>query len=84
MKLKKIEVFSKDELETIRKVLRSYIVQIDSLNQANIVLRTENIEVKKQLRQSERERESAESKKVHWMFRQDTSRRAEAVRHLTR
>ena len=52
-----------DELETIRKVLRSYIVQIDSLNQANIVLRTENIEVKKQLRQSEREREELSEEK---------------------
>lgn len=52
----KIRIYEK-ELGTIRKVLRSYIVQIDSLNQANIALRTENVEVKKQLRHTERERD---------------------------
>ena len=58
----KIRMYEK-ELGTIRKVLRSYIVQIDSLNQANIALRTENIEVKKQLRQSERDREELSEEK---------------------
>ena len=46
-----------NELGTIRQVLRSYIIQIDSLNQANIALRTENIEVKKQLKKTEKEKE---------------------------
>lgn len=52
----KIRMYEK-ELETIRKVLRSYIYQIDSLNQANIALRTENIEVRQQLRKVEKEKE---------------------------
>jgi len=52
----KIRMYEK-ELETIRKVLRSYIYQIDSLNQANIALRTENIEVRQQLRRVEKEKE---------------------------
>jgi len=53
----KINLYEK-ELETIRQVLRSYVVQIDSLNQANIALRSENIEVKQELRKSQRETES--------------------------
>lgn len=52
----KIRMYEK-ELETIREVLKSYIYQIDSLNQANIALRTENIEVKQKLRQTEIEKE---------------------------
>jgi hypothetical protein len=38
----------KKELATVRKVMRSYIVQIDSLNQANEKLNTENRQVKRQ------------------------------------
>lgn len=34
------------ELSTLRKIMRSYIVQIDSLNQSNIKLRTENSKVR--------------------------------------
>jgi Tfp pilus assembly protein PilO len=39
----------KDELETLRKVMRSYIVQIDSLNTRNRELSEENVQVKQQL-----------------------------------
>jgi myosin heavy subunit len=39
----------KDELETLRKVMRSYIVQIDSLNTRNRMLTEENVQVKEQL-----------------------------------
>jgi myosin heavy subunit len=49
----KIRMYEK-ELETIRKVLRSYVVQIDSLNTANQELRAENLEVRQQLQQAER------------------------------
>ena len=52
----KIRMYEK-ELETIRQVLKSYIYQIDSLNQANIALRSENIEVKQKLRQTEIEKD---------------------------
>ncbi len=38
----------KKELRTVRAVLRSYIIQIDSLNRANIALTAENKEVKQQ------------------------------------
>ncbi|MCK4344447.1 MAG: hypothetical protein KAX05_04115 [Bacteroidales bacterium] len=44
----KIRLYKK-ELATLRKVMKSYIVQIDSLNTKNIQLTTENIEVRKKL-----------------------------------
>jgi hypothetical protein len=37
------------ELGTLRDVLKSYVVQVDSLNQANIRLREENIQVRQQV-----------------------------------
>jgi hypothetical protein len=52
----KIRMYEK-ELGTIRKVLRSYVVQIDSLNQANQELRAENIEVRQALQRVETERQ---------------------------
>lgn len=41
------------ELETLRKVMRSYIVQIDSLNTRNRELTVENIQVREQLSTAE-------------------------------
>jgi hypothetical protein len=41
------------EIGTLRDVLKSYIVQVDSLNQANILLRAENIQVRQQAVQAE-------------------------------
>ncbi len=39
----------KKELGTLRDVLKSYIVQVDSLNQANIALRKENIQARERI-----------------------------------
>lgn len=47
----------KNELMTLREVMKSYIVQIDSLNQANQALRTENVQVKEQLYVTETEKQ---------------------------
>jgi hypothetical protein len=58
----KIHLYEK-ELETIRQVLRSYVVQIDSLNQANIALRTENVEVRQKLRKVQKESENLTKEK---------------------
>lgn len=44
----------KKELETVRAVLRSYIRQVDSLNQVNQSLVKENVEIKDQLEESNR------------------------------
>lgn len=41
----------KKELNTLREIMKSYIVQIDSLNTKNQLLQAENIEVKEQMKQ---------------------------------
>jgi hypothetical protein len=45
----KIKLYKK-EMQTLRDIMKSYIVQIDSLNQMNEALTQENIEVRTQLR----------------------------------
>ena len=40
------------ELETLRAIMRNYVIQIDSLNTANQQLRDENVQVTRRLRQS--------------------------------
>ncbi len=59
----------KKEIGTLREVLRSYIVQVDSLNLINSQLRAENKEVKQQMdwvreRNDKLEKESEELKEV--------------------
>jgi uncharacterized phage infection (PIP) family protein YhgE len=41
----------REELETLRKVMRNYIVQIDSLNTRNKLLSSENTEIRQQISQ---------------------------------
>jgi myosin heavy subunit len=53
----------KKELATVREVLRSFIRQVDSLNQVNENLRTENLRVRDELAQSNREKEGLETEK---------------------
>lgn len=53
----------KKELATVRKVLRSYIRQVDSLNQVNQTLVLENDEIKDQLEQSNRLNEGLQEEK---------------------
>ncbi|MDO4949857.1 MAG: hypothetical protein Q4E55_06805 [Bacteroidales bacterium] len=45
----------KKELKTVRAVLRSYVVQIDSLNRVNEALTTENQQVKKKYSEASRQ-----------------------------
>ncbi|MBN2213401.1 MAG: hypothetical protein JW723_04090 [Bacteroidales bacterium] len=52
----KIKMYKK-ELETLRKVMRSYIVQIDSLNTRNRELTEENIQVRTELARVEQDRD---------------------------
>jgi Tfp pilus assembly protein PilN len=52
----KIKMYTK-ELETLRAVMRSYIVQIDSLNTRNQELTAENIMVRTKLREAETDRD---------------------------
>ena len=53
----KIKMY-KSELETLRKVMRSYIVQIDSLNMRNLELTAENVRVRTRLREVESDKDA--------------------------
>jgi hypothetical protein len=53
----------KDEMETLRKVMRGYIVQIDSLNTRNRVLTEENVQVKEKLSTAETQNQSLSKEK---------------------
>ncbi len=53
----KIKMY-RSELETLRKVMRSYIVQIDSLNTRNLELTAENIRVRTRLREVESDKDA--------------------------
>lgn len=50
------------ELGTLRKIMRSYIVQIDSLNQSNIALRQENSQVRSKYKNVQSQNEELTSK----------------------
>lgn len=60
--LEKITLYKK-ELGTLREIMRSYIVQIDSLNQRNQQLMAENREVRHQMRRVENEKEELTKQK---------------------
>lgn len=53
----------KRELQTLRKIMRNYVAQIDSLNAANQALRTENKEVKAQIHQVSTQRNQLQQEK---------------------
>jgi hypothetical protein len=53
----------KDEMETLRKVMRGYIVQIDSLNTRNRSLTEENMQVKEKLTTAETQNVSLSKEK---------------------
>ena len=54
----------KKELATVRDVLRSYIRQVDSLNQLNIALRDENSQIKNELEVTNRAVEGLQTEKA--------------------
>jgi chromosome segregation ATPase len=53
----------KKELAAVREVLRSYIRQVDSLNQINASLRSENSQIRSELAQTNREKEGLQNEK---------------------
>ena len=54
----------KKELATVRAVLRSYVIQIDSLNRLNQDLMTENSRVRSELEQSNQQNQTLTSEKA--------------------
>ncbi len=61
--LEKIRLY-KNELATLRSVLKSYVVQIDSLNQRNQILYAENKDVKFKLNDAQRSNETLTNEKA--------------------
>lgn len=53
----------KKELATVREVLRSYIRQVDSLNQLNETLRSENLQIRDELAQTNLEKQGLQNEK---------------------
>jgi hypothetical protein len=60
--VQKIQLYQK-ELKTLREVMKSYIVQIDSLNQRNLQLTAENLEVRTKLKEAETTTQELETQK---------------------
>ena len=54
----------KKELATVREVLRSYIRQVDSLNQVNDALRNENSQIKNELEETNRTAQALQTEKA--------------------
>jgi len=54
----------KKELATVREVLKSYIRQVDSLNQENAALRDENLQIRDELAQVGREKAGLENERA--------------------
>jgi predicted nucleic acid-binding Zn-ribbon protein len=53
---------AKKEAETLRKIMKGYVVTIDSLNQANQLLTAQNIEITQQLGEVTGQRDALDSK----------------------
>ena len=51
------------ELKTLRDIMKSFVVQIDSLNTKNQILTAENIEIKSRLETTRKEREKLQAEK---------------------
>jgi len=51
------------EMKTLREIMRSFVIQIDSLNTKNKILTAENIEIKSQLKQTKMEQEKLKEEK---------------------
>jgi len=60
--IEKIKLY-KNELTTLREIMKSYVVQIDSLNTRNQALTTENIQVKGKLEETQKSKENLEKEK---------------------
>ena len=54
----------KKELATVREVLRSYIRQVDSLNQVNLALRDENSQIRSELEETNRTAQVLQTEKA--------------------
>jgi len=69
----------RQELETLRKIMRNYVVQIDSLNTENDKLKTENAQVTRRLQQTSSQVASLSKEKEQLTERVQMASRLDAV-----
>ena len=55
----------RQEVTTMRNIMKNYIVQVDSLNRRNVLLMAENSQVKQEFAQSESKNQQLEEEKGH-------------------
>jgi len=55
----------RNEVNTLRGIMKNYIIQVDSLNRRNQVLMAENVQVKENYAQSESKNQQLEKEKEH-------------------
>ena len=55
----------RQEVTTMRNIMKNYIIQVDSLNKRNELLMAENLQVKENFAQSESKNQQLEKEKVH-------------------
>ena len=55
----------RQQVTTMRNIMKNYIVQVDSLNKRNEMLMAENVQVKENFAQSESKNQQLEKEKVH-------------------
>lgn len=74
----------KQELKTVRNIAKSYVRQIDSLNQLNQQLTAENIKVKKDLQETQKTKEKLEKEKENLTEQVNKAKvlRAEEIRAI--
>jgi FtsZ-binding cell division protein ZapB len=55
----------RQQVTTMRNIMKNYIIQVDSLNKRNEMLMAENVQVKENFAQSESKNQQLEKEKVH-------------------
>lgn len=69
----------RQEVTTLRGIMKNYIIQVDSLNRRNEILMAENVQVKENFAQSESKNEQLEKEKVHLQEKIKVAQQLEAT-----
>jgi len=69
----------RQEVTTLRGIMKNYIIQVDSLNRRNEILMAENVEVKENFAQSESKNQQLEKEKEHLQEKIKVAQQLEAT-----
>lgn len=69
----------RQEVTTLRGIMKNYIIQVDSLNHRNEILMAENVQVKENFAQSESKNEQLEKEKEHLQEKIKVAQQLEAT-----